>query len=73
MAREFAINLAKAGEKAKDIKPKLDSVFGEDSLFISQIYRLVAAVKDGGDLADSRHGNVKKTMRTIDLIIAVDT
>lgn len=73
MTREhdFVVDLAKAGKSAKEIKAISDLSFGDKSLSISAIYRIVAKVKAGENAEDQRHLNAKRTKRTDDLVEAV--
>ena len=56
----------------KDIKQKLDKVFGKDSLSMSQVYRILAPVRSREYLGDGGHDNVKMKTRTTDLIMAMN-
>ena len=69
--RDFVAALARAGKRRQEIKPLVDSAYGDKSLSISQINRIIKAVKEGKNTSDQRHTNGKKTTRTEDIIAAV--
>jgi histone-lysine N-methyltransferase SETMAR len=49
----------------------VDAAYGDKSLSISQINRIILAVKAGKNTSDQRHSNPKKTKRNLDVIAAV--
>ncbi len=58
--RDFVAALARAGKSRKEIKPFLDAAYGDKTLSISQINRIIKAVKDGKSTSDLHHSNAKK-------------
>jgi hypothetical protein len=69
--RDFVAALARAGKSRKEFKPLVDAAYGDKTLSISQINRIIKAVKDGKSTSDLRHSNAKKTKRTDDVVAAV--
>jgi hypothetical protein len=69
--RDFVAALARAGKSCKEIKPLIDRAYGDRNLSVSQINRIIKAVKDGKNTSDQRHSNAKKTKRTADIVAAV--
>ncbi len=68
---DFVIALARTTKKATEIKTIMDESYGEKSLSISQVRRIMAKVRAGEDAKDNRGGS-QKTVRTADLIEAVE-
>ena len=62
--RDFVIDLAKSNETAKNIKIKVDNVYKEDGLSMSQIYRIMAQVREGKDLESQQGRHTKHLKRT---------
>jgi hypothetical protein len=58
--RDFGAALTRARKSRKEIKPLVDAVYGDKALSISQINRLVKAVKEGKNTSHQRHSNTKK-------------
>jgi hypothetical protein len=48
----------------KEIKPLVEAAYGDKVLSISQINRIIKAVKKGKNTSDQRHSSVKKIKRT---------
>jgi hypothetical protein len=69
--RDFVATLPRAGKSSKEIKPLVDAACGDKPLSISQINRIIKAVKDGKSTSDQRHSNAKKTKRTGNVVAAV--
>ena len=69
--RDFVAALARAGKRRQEIKILVDAAYGDKSLSISQINRIIKAVNDGKNTSDQRHSNPKKTRRTADVVAAV--
>jgi hypothetical protein len=57
---DFVAALARAGKSRKEIKPLVDAAYGDKTLSISQINRIIKAVKEGKTTSDLRHSNAKK-------------
>ncbi len=68
---DFAVDLAKLGKTAKEIKQSLDVVYPDSALSKTAIYDILKKVKAGQDASDQRHSNPVKTVRTPDFIEAV--
>ena len=69
--RDFVAALARAGKRRQEIKPLVDSAYGNKTLSVSQINRIIRAVKEGKNTSDQRHANAKKTKRTASIVAAV--
>ncbi len=63
--------LARAGKSRKEIKPLVDAAYGDKTLSISQINRIIKAVKEGKFTSDLRYSNAKKTNRTDNIVADV--
>jgi hypothetical protein len=61
---KFVAALARARKGRKEIKPLVDAAYGDKALSISQINRIIKAVKEGKNTPDQHHSSVKKTKRT---------
>lgn len=70
-AHDFVIAMARTTKKANEIKTIMDESYGDKSLSISQVRRIMAKVRAGEDAKDNRGGS-KKTVRTVELIEAVE-
>jgi hypothetical protein len=60
---DFVAVLARARKSRKEIKPLVDAAYGDKAISISQINRIIKAVKDGKSTSDQRHSNAKKPSR----------
>jgi hypothetical protein len=56
--------LPRAGKSQKEIKPLLDAAYGAKALSISQINRIIKAVKEGKNTLDQHHSSTKKMKQT---------
>jgi hypothetical protein len=70
-ARNFVAALARAGKSCSEIKPLVDAAYTDKSLSISQINRIIKAVKEGKTTADLRYSHPKKTRRTDDVVASI--
>jgi len=59
--RDFIAALARAGKRQQEIKILVDAAYGDKSLSISQINRIIKAVNDGKSTSDQSNSNSKKT------------
>ena len=69
--RAFVAALARAGKLRQEIKNLVDAAYPDKKMSVSQINRIIKAVKEGKDTADQRHSSAKKTKRTADVLAAV--
>jgi hypothetical protein len=69
--RDFVAALARVGKSRKEIRPLVDAAYGDKTLSISQINRIIKAVKERKTTSDLRQSNTKKTKRTDDVMAAV--
>jgi histone-lysine N-methyltransferase SETMAR len=69
--RDFIAALDRGGKSRKEIKPLVDAAYGDKTLSISQINRIIKAVKEGKTTSDLRHSNAQKTKWTDDVVAAV--
>jgi hypothetical protein len=68
---DFVFSLARVKKTGKEIKPLIDTVYGDNTLSISQINLIIKAMKEGKSFTDQRHSNTKKkTKRTNDVVAA---
>ena len=70
-AHDFAVDLAKVGRSAKEIKQSLDVVYPDSAFYKAAIYDILKKVKAGQDASDQCDSNPVKTVRTPDFIEAV--
>jgi hypothetical protein len=57
---DFIFSLARAKKTGKEIKPLIDTVYGDNTLSISQINLIIKGMKEGKSFTDQRHSNTKK-------------
>jgi hypothetical protein len=69
--RNFVADLAKAKETFSSIFAKVKSVYGDNAMSASQVYRIIALVKKGKNTKDQRPQNPKKTVKTPDIVASV--
>jgi hypothetical protein len=70
-ARNFIAALARAGKSCREIKPLVDAAYGDKSLSISQINRIIKVVKEGKTTADLCHSIPKKTRQTDNAVVSI--
>ncbi len=81
-AHDFAVDLAKAGKNAKEIKDKLFDLFGDrdikksrekidrNLLRLVQFFNIVKRVRDGQAADDQRRFSAEKTILMLDRVCA---
>jgi hypothetical protein len=69
--RIFIAVLARARKGRKDIKSLVNAAYGDKALSISQINRIIKAVKEGKNNADQRYSSAKKTKLTGDVLASI--
>jgi hypothetical protein len=69
--RNFVAALARARKSRREIKLLVDAAYGDKGLSVSQINRIIKAVKKRKTTADLRHSNPKKTRRTDDSVASI--
>jgi hypothetical protein len=67
----FVTALARAGKSCREIKPLVDAAYGDEGLSVSQINRIIKALKKRKTTADLRHSNPKKTRRADDAVASI--
>ncbi len=70
-AYDFIASPARITKTPKVIKAIKDEAYGDKTLSMSQIWRIVAKVKTGEDVEDKRGGSARKK-RTPNFIAAVE-
>jgi hypothetical protein len=70
-AWNFVAALARAGKSRREIKLLVDAAYGDKGLSVSQINRIIKAVKKRKTTADLRHSNPKKTRWTDDAVASI--
>jgi hypothetical protein len=53
--RDFVTTLTRAGKSRTEIKPLVNAAYGDKALAISQINRIIKAVKEGKSTSDQHH------------------
>ena len=71
--RDFVVDLAKNGKKAKEIKAMVDVAHGPSAMTIGQFFKIMAVISGRWGRCGQRCENPKKWDRTPEMIAAVST
>ena len=70
--RDFVVHLARGGRNATKILVEVERSYGAKSISRSQVNRIIALVKSGAETASMQGKNTGRSVRTLELIQAVE-